>query len=107
MQFDTCYSAYNAEFPQYLGMSGSGPFPIGDRIFLGWNEKLVFAGGSIRYDEFAENYWGLLGGGTRLNEVLDDPTMWRIRGYATIRDQFESFGIGAYLNARFRYEGIN
>jgi len=92
VQFDTCYSGRTDEFARAFGMVDVFGDPVGDRIFIGWNEKIApdYEEGP-RYDLFEITYWSLLGSGSSLKETLQSALI--VVGGGTIWMNWHDYGI--------------
>jgi hypothetical protein len=106
VQFNACYSGHTPEFPYYLGITeGQWPGdPIGNKIFIGWNNSAYASDILMKYNQFEENYWDYLRQGEDLDEAIQDS----LPPFGTnILSNIATYGVIDRQLVWFRYPNIN
>ncbi len=107
VQFNSCESAATTEFPDVLGILPMIDPPIGDAVFIGWQEKVpVHDTGSAEYNKWEWNLWDWLGRGFTLDRAFEE-AKYGVRNFQEIEDNFMYVGVIDDQYVWFKYPDIN
>ena len=102
-QINACYSARNPDFAYCVGVPADDP--IGNQIYIGWNDSALVYDLLGKYNQFEGNLWKYLGQGYNLNDAFDFATSGP--GWNQIVVNFMTYGVISWQFVWFRYPNIN